>query len=264
MDCNYFKELVQDSLDGDISDEQLAKLNKHLKDCPECAKYYNELKKQTELLASLRPQRGSVDMLALRRARKKAREAKLRKALTIAGSCAAALVVCILSASFLFGMTGASDNAAESEFAKADMSFSDGAYSEESVARFVNEAPVEPAPADAMEMDVPSAEDDGSEEACDEPEEAPASQGEVRPSVMHNGTVYCSTGKQLSLAVAEEAIVGKISSSVPSQNWPETEGQANFDIVGALYAEITVDLEEPVEGIAVNIDNEWVFFEPLK
>ncbi len=54
------------------------------------------------------------------------------------------------------------------------------------------------------------------------------------PSIMYNGEIYCTTGKQMPGEVAEDAIIGEITSTVSLSQWPEEDGQANFDILGAL------------------------------
>jgi len=46
----------------------------------------------------------------------------------------------------------------------------------------------------------------------------------------------------------------RITSTVPLSQWPEEDGQANFDILGAAYANTS-------DGIVVFIDNEWTLFE---
>lgn len=74
------------------------------------------------------------------------------------------------------------------------------------------------------------------------------------PSVMYNGDIYCTTGKQLPGEVAENAIIGKITSTVSLSQWPEEDGQANFDGLDSPYA-ITSD------GFVVLLDNEWTLFE---
>ena len=54
--------------------------------------------------------------------------------------------------------------------------------------------------------------------------------------------------------VAEDAIIGEITSTVPLSQWPEEDGQANFDILGAAYANTS-------DGLVAFIDNEWTLFE---
>ena len=82
----------------------------------------------------------------------------------------------------------------------------------------------------------------------------PSTPNALRPSIMYNGEIYCSTGKQMPGEVAEDAIIGEITSTVPLSQWPEEDGQANFDILGAAYANTS-------DGIVVFIDNEWTLFE---
>ena len=74
------------------------------------------------------------------------------------------------------------------------------------------------------------------------------------PSIMYNGEIYCSTGKQMPGEVAEDAIIGEITSTVPLSQWPEEDGQANFDFLGAAYAYTSV-------GLVAFIDNVWTLFE---
>jgi len=71
---------------------------------------------------------------------------------------------------------------------------------------------------------------------------------------MYGGEIYCTTGKQMPGEVSEDAILGEVTSIVSLTQWPEEEGQANFDILGAAYA-ITSD------GFVVLVDNEWTLFE---
>ena len=82
----------------------------------------------------------------------------------------------------------------------------------------------------------------------------PSTPNALLPSIMYNGEIYCSTGKQMPGEVAEDAIIGEITSTVPLSQWPEEDGQANFDILGAAYANTS-------DGIVVFIDNEWTLFE---
>ncbi|MDO4573215.1 MAG: hypothetical protein Q4C13_07585 [Clostridia bacterium] len=74
------------------------------------------------------------------------------------------------------------------------------------------------------------------------------------PSIVYNGEVYCTTGKQVPAEVDESAIVGKVTAVVPLSEWPSEEGQANFGEIGAPYA-ITSD------GLVVEVNNEWTIFE---
>lgn len=74
------------------------------------------------------------------------------------------------------------------------------------------------------------------------------------PSVMYEGNIYCTTGKQMPVEVDERAILGKISSTVPISQWPTVDGQANFEAMDAPYAQIS-------EGFVVLVENEWTLFE---
>jgi hypothetical protein len=74
------------------------------------------------------------------------------------------------------------------------------------------------------------------------------------PSVMYDGDIYCTTGKQVPGEVAEDAIIGRITSTVSLTQWPEEDGQANFDGLDSPYA-MTSD------GFVVLFNNEWTLFE---
>ena len=74
------------------------------------------------------------------------------------------------------------------------------------------------------------------------------------PSIVYEGKLYRTTGKQLPATVDESAIVGHISSVVPLSKLPSNEGEANFGEVGDPYA-ITSD------GLLVIMGHEWVLFE---
>ena len=74
------------------------------------------------------------------------------------------------------------------------------------------------------------------------------------PSIMYEGNLYRTTGKQIPATVDETAIVGHISSVVLLSQLPSNEGEANFGEVGDPYA-ITSD------GLLVNMGHEWVLFE---
>ena len=76
------------------------------------------------------------------------------------------------------------------------------------------------------------------------------------PSILYNGEIYRSTGKQVPAEVDESAIIGTVTSTVPLSQWPTEEGQANFEILDAPYA-MTAD------GLLVLVEHEWTLFEPL-
>ena len=74
------------------------------------------------------------------------------------------------------------------------------------------------------------------------------------PSIMHEGSLYRTTGKAIPAEVDESAIVGEISSVVPLSQLPSKDGEANFGQIGDPYA-ITSD------GLLVIMNHEWVIFE---
>ena len=74
------------------------------------------------------------------------------------------------------------------------------------------------------------------------------------PSIIYQGSLYRTTGKQIPAEVDESAIVGEISSVVPLNQLPTKEGEANFGKIGDQYA-ITSD------GLLVKMNNEWTLFE---
>lgn len=74
------------------------------------------------------------------------------------------------------------------------------------------------------------------------------------PSIIYQGSMYRTTGKQIPAEVDESAIVGEISSVVPLTQLPTKEGEANFGEIGDQYA-ITSD------GLLVKMNNEWTLFE---
>ena len=76
------------------------------------------------------------------------------------------------------------------------------------------------------------------------------------PSIMYEGNLYKTTGKQIPAEVDETAIVGNISSVVPLSQFPTNDGEANFGQVGDPYA-LTAD------GLVVLLNNEWTLFELL-
>lgn len=86
---------------------------------------------------------------------------------------------------------------------------------------------------------------------------APETPNACVPSVMYDGNLYLTTGKQIPVEVEEDAIVGRITSVIPLSQWPEEDGQANFGIVDAPFAIIT-------DGFVVLWNNEWTLFEMIE
>jgi len=83
---------------------------------------------------------------------------------------------------------------------------------------------------------------------------APETPNACVPSVMHDGNLYLTTGKQMPIEVEEDAIVGRITSVVPLSQWPEKDGQANFGVVDAPFAIVP-------DGFVVLWESEWTLFE---
>lgn len=74
------------------------------------------------------------------------------------------------------------------------------------------------------------------------------------PSIVYEGNLYRTTGKQIPATVDESAFVGRINSVVPLSQLPSNEGEANFGAVGDPYA-LTSD------GLIVLVNHEWTIFE---
>ena len=73
-------------------------------------------------------------------------------------------------------------------------------------------------------------------------------------SIIYEGSLYRTTGKEIPAEVDESAIVGEISCVVPLTQLPTKDGEANFGEIGDPYA-ITSD------GLLVKMNHEWVIFE---
>lgn len=71
-----------------------------------------------------------------------------------------------------------------------------------------------------------------------------------RPAIMVDGQLYWSTGQVLSGQEDASAILG---TTTYTDGLPDQDGQANFDQDGTLYA-------RTADGIAVQMDGEWVLF----
>ena len=76
--------------------------------------------------------------------------------------------------------------------------------------------------------------------------------GDVCPAIWVDGQLYWSTGQAISGEVEESAILG---TTTYTDGLPDEDGEANFNREGTLYARTD-------EGIAVEIDGEWVLFTP--
>lgn len=81
-----------------------------------------------------------------------------------------------------------------------------------------------------------------------------AKQGDYRPMILVEDTLYLDTGKVMSVEIDPSAIVGEITSFVDQSEKPTENGQSNFGGVGASYAYFE-------DGLAVLLNKEWCFFE---
>ena len=85
---------------------------------------------------------------------------------------------------------------------------------------------------------------------------APDTPNATVPSLMYEGKLYKTTGKQIPAEIDETAIAGHIASVVPLSQFPAKDSEANFGQIGDPYA-FTAD------GLVVLLDNEWTVFELL-
>ena len=73
-------------------------------------------------------------------------------------------------------------------------------------------------------------------------------------SFVFQGTLYCSTGKQIPAEIDDTAITGTVTAVVSPSQWPKQEGEANFGEVGTPFA-----LTD--EGMVSLLEQEWTVFE---
>lgn len=78
------------------------------------------------------------------------------------------------------------------------------------------------------------------------------------PTIMVEGVLYVSTGKELPVEMDASAILGTVESAVSGNGLPTEDGQSNFPCEGSKYARIS---DGTHEGIVVMVDNQWVYFE---
>lgn len=71
--------------------------------------------------------------------------------------------------------------------------------------------------------------------------------------IMVNDNIYVYTGYKVPEEIEENSVIGKITSVVDYFERPTEDGQANFKIKGAKYAQYEDD-------IVVNIYDEWILF----
>lgn len=65
MDCEQAKQLIVDSLYNELSSEDIPKLQEHLAECKECARYKEEIQRTLECLNQVEELRAPVDLAAL-------------------------------------------------------------------------------------------------------------------------------------------------------------------------------------------------------
>lgn len=85
----------------------------------------------------------------------------------------------------------------------------------------------------------------------------PQSPNTMPPSVMVDGIIYQSTGKQLPGEVDPSAIAGSIAEILPGSELPSQDYQSNCGEVGMNYAFVE-------DGLVVLLANEWTLFEPIE
>ncbi len=86
-----------------------------------------------------------------------------------------------------------------------------------------------------------------------------SAQPEYPKAIMVEDVTYLSTGEELPIEMAPEAMVGFVTSTV--YGMPAEHGQANFDeALGKAYARCTDAAGN--EGIAIDLNGGWLFFLP--
>ena len=88
-------------------------------------------------------------------------------------------------------------------------------------------------------------------------ESAPEVPNTMPPSVMIDGQLYQTTGKQMPVEVDPSAIAGSIAEIIPGSELPSKDLQSNCGEVGMNYAFVE-------DGLVVLLANEWTLFEPVK
>ena len=84
-----------------------------------------------------------------------------------------------------------------------------------------------------------------------------SAQPAVEPSFVYEGVRYCTTGKQVPATVDESAYLGYIESTVPPEQWPVEEKQANLDCRDAPFARCDGEM-------LLLVGSEWTVFEPAE
>jgi len=159
MDCKNIRKLIQNHIDGDA---EAASFAEHLRTCPACRSYYEQLRRQQIMLQELAPERTPAFDLRAAQQQKRIRRTRIVRRVSAA---AAVFVAVVITGSLLLFPQGKSA-APESDMAESesmlDMLFDD-AVMEESVADApaadapAADAPAEDAPAEGV-LDEPAAE----------------------------------------------------------------------------------------------------------
>ncbi|NMR95739.1 hypothetical protein HKB01_00360, partial [Vibrio parahaemolyticus] len=71
--------------------------------------------------------------------------------------------------------------------------------------------------------------------------------------IMVNDNIYVYMGYEVPIEIDKSDILGKVESTVEGDRIPTENGQANFEIKGAKYAQYEDD-------IVVLLDNKWMLF----
>ncbi len=156
MNCKEARELIHSLMDGDISSDELLKLNEHTAYCPDCRAFLESMKKQRELLRSLAPAPKRVDMLSLERKKRKIEAQKRRRVVSWVSASAAVLVVGAVSVFVI------SSGARKNYSAAADAAYAaePAAYEEKAEAAYDYSSAYSAAGGDGVymeELDEPSA-----------------------------------------------------------------------------------------------------------
>ncbi len=75
--------------------------------------------------------------------------------------------------------------------------------------------------------------------------------------------LYISSEQAMPVEIAPEAILGSVDQVIEPHLTPDQNGQANFECLGAQYAKIKNGLGGR-DGLALLVENEWIFFDPYR
>jgi len=290
MDCEAYREQIFLAVDGALSAEEQEALAAHLAVCRECRAVWESLDAVSQELRELEPvpEGFAANVMAAVNKEKKIIDINTRRAavkkrfsmgrIGVWAACAALILVAALSQMPTFGERHGADTAAvlTESAAVYDMVEAEEAAPMKTAgtdAEAFDAAGAMPENAVAEEEAMPEAAEMPMTAAAEEPAEEPAADmamngiardsaladtpDALMPCLMVGGQLYCTTGEQVPAEVDDSAVLGEIVSVVPLSEWPQTEGEANFDALGAPYA-MTAD------GLLVRLDGEWTRFEPME